>query len=332
MEEKHSIQSTVFRAIKDVLPAHLSLVHEVSELLKISYDSAYRRMRGEKELTIDELALICRHFSISADAVLNLPSDKIIFSSRAIGQDGFSLKQWLVSILEDIRVLHESQEKEIIYAAKDLPIFCFFEFPELAAFKFYFWQKSLLPSAQPPEKLFSFEVDEEFLNLGKKALFIYNQIPSTELWNEGTILSILKQIEYCCISGFFQKKEDAIRLCEIIEQYIEHVRTQAELGFRFLYGQDQKGVPGSFKLFHNEVLLTDNTIFVLAGGKKKTYHTYNIINLLISTDQGFCEQIYNSLNTLMQKSTLISGTGAKERNSFFNHLTEMIRVLKGKFV
>lgn len=42
------LQQHFFDHIKERLPTHLSLVDEVAELLSISNDSAYRRIRGEK--------------------------------------------------------------------------------------------------------------------------------------------------------------------------------------------------------------------------------------------------------------------------------------------
>ena len=46
------IQGNFFKQIKQNLPAHLSLADEVAELLNISQDSAYRRIRGEKSLAL----------------------------------------------------------------------------------------------------------------------------------------------------------------------------------------------------------------------------------------------------------------------------------------
>lgn len=49
------VQKFIFQRIRELLPSHLSFVHDIATVLEISYDSAYRRMRGEKELTVDEL-------------------------------------------------------------------------------------------------------------------------------------------------------------------------------------------------------------------------------------------------------------------------------------
>jgi len=52
MKKIDSIQEILFQSIKTKLPPNISFVHNLSELLGISYDSAYRRIRGEKELSL----------------------------------------------------------------------------------------------------------------------------------------------------------------------------------------------------------------------------------------------------------------------------------------
>jgi hypothetical protein len=56
-----------FHQLKWLLPAHLSLVDAVAELLHLSNDSAYRRNRSETPLTVDETMLLASHFGLSPD-------------------------------------------------------------------------------------------------------------------------------------------------------------------------------------------------------------------------------------------------------------------------
>jgi hypothetical protein len=318
-------QDVLFQNVKEKLPANISFVHDLSELLEISYDSSYRRIRGEKDLTLEEFRKICVHYNVSADILFNLHSGNMIFNTRAIGFDGLTYEKWIETILTDIKTIQECHEKEIIYAAKDIPLFHYFEFPEIAAFKAYFWHKALFPAPEQSDRPFTFQVPEEMLSAGKRLTSIYRTIPTTEIWNEETITSILRQIDYCFVSGFFTDKRDAIRLTEGIESWIKHVQHQVELGFRFHYGSEPEGIPDSFRFYFNDVLLSDNTIFVKMDGRMVTYMTYNIINLLVSNNPLFCKQIESSLSVIMQKSTLISGTSAKERNRFFCRLLEKVK-------
>jgi len=328
MNPSRQIQEILFQTIKIKFPANFSFVHDLSELLNISYDSAYRRIRGEKELSLDELKSICLHYEISIDSLFNYKSNHVIFSSLALGEEGFTFENWLQSLLEGIKRIYNSQQKEIIYAAKDLPVFYYFEFPEIAAFKIYFWHKTLIPASEYQDRLISLEPPENLYQIGHQLLSYYIKIPTIEIWSEATIASILRQIEYCFVSGFFARNEDVFKLCDVLDSWLNHVQHQAECGFQFRLGSPCEGIENSYKLFNNEVLVSDNTILITTDGQKTSYYTYNVINQLITTNQIFCNQVDKTLRNLMQKSTMISGTSAKERYRFFNKLHDGVKALR----
>src|SRR5436190_24357611 len=74
--ESIQLQQFFFQHIKSKLPPHLSFVDEVAEHLNISTDSAYRRIRGEKPISLEEVQKLCSHFRISLDHLLNVESDR----------------------------------------------------------------------------------------------------------------------------------------------------------------------------------------------------------------------------------------------------------------
>ena len=57
-----AVQQVFFNHIKSILPHHLSIVDEVASLLDISNDSAYRRMRGDKPLSFEEVQKLRPNF------------------------------------------------------------------------------------------------------------------------------------------------------------------------------------------------------------------------------------------------------------------------------
>ncbi len=330
MNQQPAIQENLFQTIKSKLAPNISFVHELSELLGISYDSAYRRIRGEKELSLEELKTICLQYKISVDALFNFQSNHVIFNSMAIGESGLDIEKWMQSLLAAIKLIHGAREKEIIYAAKDIPVFYYFEFPEIAAFKIYFWNKALIPASGYEDKLFTLDPPETLFETGRQLLSHYIKIPTIEIWSEETISSVLRQIEYCFVSGFFVRVEDVYRLCDALEAWLNHVQSQAEHGFQYMRGTPAEGIENSYRLYHNEVLVSDNTILVNMDGQKISYNTYNVINQLITTNPLFCNQIEKSFRNLMEKSTMISGTSAKERHRFFNILLEKVRNLRNR--
>lgn len=328
MNENSGIQEKLFNLIKSKLAPNISFVHDLSELLGISYDSAYRRIRGQKDLTLEEVKKICSYYSISMDEVLNFQSSNVSFKTLAIGTDGFTFEHWLHTLLGEMKKIYDCRNREIIYAAKDVPIFYYFEFPEIASFKFFFWHKVLIPSGEYKQDHVKLEAPNDLFETGRKLLSCYTKIPVIEIWSEDTISSIIRQIDYCLESGFFENTEDAIKLCDTLKLWLDHVQSQAEYGFQYMLGRPPEGIENTYKLFHNEILVNDNTILVNTDGRKTSYLTYNVINQMITANPVFCDQIENSLRNLMQNSTLISGTSAKERHHFFNSLQEKVKSLR----
>jgi hypothetical protein len=325
MPQSPNLQQFLFQQIKAKIPDNLSFVHEIADLLEISYDSAYRRIRGEKELSIDELYRLGHKFELSLDALLGLQSNHVVFRKFALSPADFHIKEWLIRIREDIKMINMAKDKEIIYAAKDPPLFYHFHFPEIAAFKFFFWEKTIFDFPEYENKLFRIDdVNPEIVEIGNDILRSAIHIPTTEIWNEDTFRILMRQIEYYWVSGYFAKKDDMVNLLDKLEKWVLHIRKQAEMGFKFNYGQAAEGIENNFTMYENEVVLNDNSIFVRIGENMGTYLTFNVISLLVTQDQAFCRNVEEHMRQLMKKSNLISVSGEKARNRFFNKLLYMI--------
>ncbi len=86
MTPQDSIQSSFLDQVRSRLPANLSFVDELAEILNISRDSAYRRMRGETILSLDEVKIICNHFGVSLDSLLSSFCRDGFFSIARLGR------------------------------------------------------------------------------------------------------------------------------------------------------------------------------------------------------------------------------------------------------
>jgi hypothetical protein len=89
--ESRQLQQTLFQKINEDLPPHLSLAEELGELLGLSADSVYRRIRGEKPVTLDELKRICDHYRLSLDQLLQTQTDAVLFQAPGITADPTSI-------------------------------------------------------------------------------------------------------------------------------------------------------------------------------------------------------------------------------------------------
>jgi len=324
------LQQYLFSVIKGTLPPHVSLADELIEMLGVSADSAYRRIRGEKPLTLFEMKLICEKFGLSLDKVLQLKSDSVVFQAPAINRQNLVFPEYLKEVLEQLRYFNSFKEKKILYLCKDLPIWQFYLYPELAAFKTFFWSKTLLNQDEFSHKQFSLaEISfQECFVLGQQINNEYNQIPSVELWNRESIHSTLSQIEYYRDAGIFKTRNDLETVINSFAQTLDHLELQAEKGVKFMPGSTDVSYRSSMQLYINEVVIGSNTILAEMVSSKMAFITYNVFSYLITKDTRFNDSAFNAFNNLVSRSTLISGTGEKDRQKFFKALREKVHALR----
>src|SRR5215831_21381159 len=83
------IQQELFHVIKTAIPANVSLTEEIARVLDVSVDSVYRRMRGEKTISLDELYKLCSHYKISLDQLMNLQTGAFMFRGNFLNSKTF---------------------------------------------------------------------------------------------------------------------------------------------------------------------------------------------------------------------------------------------------
>ena len=332
MSIPNNIQQVFFEQIKDRLPTHISLVHELAEVLNISDDGVYRRLRCKTSLTFDEIQLLATKYGLSVDSLMGNQLGAITFSYPRFVDKHFNYEQYLNDIANNLETIASFDEKQIIHVVKDIPFFHLFHIPEIGAFKLFFWARTIFDNPELKDKLFSLEEDmsDKMIELGKNIINTYIKIPSIELWNEEAIHATLKQIEIYCEAGLFRNKKEAVILCDKLIELLSHIKSQAEYGFKYLYGLKPVGRDGNYKLYRNELILGDNANIVKTGDTKTTYINYNSLNFLQTTNAAFCQETEEWLNNLIKRSSLISSASERQRNQFFLTMEEKVNKLKEK--
>ena len=325
MENEGDIQLQLFQRIRDQIPEHVSLVDEIADILEVSNDSAYRRIRGEKPISIHEVEKLSKVFSLSVDDLTGSRFDTVTFMTSFLDGENHSFTDWLKNLLQFITEAGQSEQSEIIFILNELNIFHLIQFPEVCAFKLFFWQKSNLDFPDYKEARFSTEnLDDTILNLSKEITDLFVKVNTIEFTTRECLNSYLKQVLYYSEAGYFNSRNDALKVCEKLHELVIHQQKQAELGCKFAFGSPAVGKDGNFQLYHNDIILADNTVMVKAGEYQATYLTSNAINLMQTHNKAFFEYNYNWGMNLLSKSVPISGTAEKERNKFFLILQEQI--------
>lgn len=320
------IQKEFFNIIRNKVPKNVSLVDEIAELLNISNDSAYRRLRGEKALSMQEIQLLCKHFMVSLDQVMGLESNTLVFHGALVDKNQFNFGIYLNEILLNVQRIAGLKDRIFYFEGKDIPPFHFFLFEHLAAFKYYFWQKHIIQDLGEGNREFSpNEYMDPLQTTGRKIAQLYCTIPSVEIWHSDTINSTLRQIEFCRDSGYLKTGSAELSLIyNDLLQLVDHIEAEATAGIKFLPTEDPSTGTAEFRLHSNEVLLGHNTMLCVSPEQRFVYINHNVINFMVTFDKRFTDYTYHSMQNIIRKSSLISGVNEKERNRFFGTLREKV--------
>jgi hypothetical protein len=259
-----------------------------------------------------------------------LKTDSVVFRAPDLEKTNFPFPDVLRSMLQQLQYMNSFKEKQMLYLCKDMPIWEFYLFPALAAFKTFVWAKSIHNDPAYAGKLFSLDefMFSDCFAIGQQIIQEYNRIPSVELWNEESINSTLNQVKFYKESGGFKYAADVTAIVDAFQQTLDHLRLQSERGVKFMPGDPEIIHRASVQFYVNEVVLGSNTILVELDNSKMSFIPYNVFSYLLTSDHRFNESVFNGFHTLRSRSTLISGTGEKERNRFFTFLQDKVNMLR----
>jgi hypothetical protein len=339
MREDLILQSRIIDEVRRMVGAK-ELISSLAELLNLSQDSIYRRVRGETLLNIYELQQILLHFDLSLDDYLDASARRVSFSFQAINEQAFNFKDYLAYVERMMRRVAQSQNAHMMYFAKDIPIFHLFNAPKLAAFKLFYWRKTVLDFSAYRNKKFSFDQrDEEVNDISRRIRAHYYKVPATEVYSPETIDATLNEVMFYFTSGFFQDPHDALLVLDSLEELLAHLALQCEKELRFKpakeRGPDTQPVvypDVTYTVIFNEILFTDATVLVRLDEEKWSYLSNNGLHVLGTRDVNYYDQCHAAYELIARRATRISGTSEKERNAVFNRYHTRIQLLRKRIL
>lgn len=330
-KSEDSVQNRFMQRIKDALPANMSLVDELADLLNISNDSAYRRIRGETALSMEEITSICKHYKLSFDSFINSNTNQFVnFSYHPFQDHENSFQAYLQTIKNNLEMILKFPEhqQQITFAAVDIPVFHHFASSRLSAFKIFYWNKSILNAAGYEDKKFDIiHVDPALLDLAREIYDLYAKIPSIEVWSDDTVNSTIKQIEFYWESGVFKSKEDVLQICEEINLMFTRICKQATLNVKLDSTHKPAVSQNNYALYHSDVMIGNNCVLAKMGDIQETYISYHSFNSMSTRNVTYCHGTALWLKNVIRKSNLISGVGEKQRYRYFKIMDDSLKKL-----
>lgn len=317
-----TIQLAFVQKLKELAPSNASLADEIAELLNVSADSAYRRLRGETSISLDEAVAICNHFKVPFSAFTESLAGLVTFRYKQLDDDMESMRQYLMGLEQTLDMLLLANERKIVYGMVDIPILHQLGYREIGSFKLYYWMRALMGVKSLDGQKFSPNlIPADMQRVGHSIVAKYKKVPSVEIWSDDLLFPTLKQIEYSWDSGWFENEAAAIEVCESLRSMLNEAQVMAERGTKLIADAD---APQNFQIYFSELLIGNNTIMAWADNLRAVYLSHHTFNNINTTNEQFCDETEAWLEKHIKKATLISGTAEKQRVKFFNLLERNI--------
>ena len=282
----------------------------MSDLLNISEDAAYRRIRNPQAFRADEMIILAREFDIDLNQFSDVNETYSRVQLKELNFENYTYNHFykeLELLVDRCKFLPHSQ---ISYGAKEIPFFYYQWFPSLSSFKNFIWNREFLKDPalinKPFEKTTS--IESPFVRLAEK----YTQVVSHEIWGYETLFSTLYQIKHYKECGMFESDDGYRKVLGEYDQLIELIFKQAEEGRKLNpYIPNYKG--SRFKLYFTPMITADNSMIFHTIKDKSAVICSQMSGVVISDTPHWVLSTENWLNTCKENGTLLSKTGNHHR-------------------
>lgn len=295
-------QVNFFEDIRSALPDYQNLAQHIAEVLSISTNEAYKKIRGISNLSLPQLIKLADHFETSFSYQPN-KSPTVSFNYLPINRTAPDMLDYLNDLLSNLQKIQQQQTKHIMITTDDIPIFHFFKYPELTCFKLFFWADN------PSVKFDVNDVSPEIIATAQKLNQIYLEIPSTEIWAKDTVHGTVEQVRYAFEAGQIADKA----LAEKIVEQIKYCLTDMNM---YAISAKKTIDPNHSFNWYNCDVLGSIAYLIEFKDRMQCYNRFNTFNYLKTEDQFYCEQTRHWMQSLIKKSVAFSGQGEKHRNKF----------------
>lgn len=290
----------------------------ISNVLNLEREYVYRRLRGETNFTVEEIASLATAMGFSLDNIIGVKKQdasvfELLFLNMAEIEDVY-----LKKIERNSRIfkkIGESPNTIVRWAGNTIPFSTFNKYRTLNRFHFYKW---VFQASKMKQKM-TFN-DFKFSDTLEKKLRSYNitaQSPHHSIFivDNNFISSVIRNIEYCHVRQLITESEiDDLKkeLLHIVNSF-EDMATSGSLA---------NG--GKFDLYISPMNI--NSSYTHIENENFTFCQYSVftINTLNSMNKEICDIQKGWIEALKQHSTLVSACNDLERYKYFATQREMI--------
>ncbi|MDR2951025.1 MAG: hypothetical protein LBV71_17705 [Prevotella sp.] len=311
-------KSDIIQKLLDHIPKELKPVQYLVDLLDISNESVYRRMKGEVSFSFDEIIKLSHELGFSVDELIS--EDGGIASFELLANSTTSYSDTFLNILklvkEHLNEVAVSGDTETINAWNHLPPIFLVKCDHLFKFRYFKWlhQGADIPSNRMYSDVI---VPSEILSLKEQLISdIKTSRNVISVMGPSIFLNLIKEIQYYYIRKLITDeekavlKEDLYKMIDIIEKLVQDGKFNEE---------------GKISYYLSSLEIDTNTIYVQYDTKEVCIFWVVSMPPIFISNKEVCTVQKKWLESLMKYSTLITSSNELMQSEFFRKQREYVK-------
>jgi hypothetical protein len=300
------------------IPKNLKPIEYLVDILGISKESAYRRMRGEIPFSFEELTTLSLDLGFSVDEIIGKNKDNRIFFDLASNNDDKPEENFLSMFREYCgftELICKSAEKEILISINRLSLSLLFKHDSLFRFFYYRWihQTSNISINYPFSDII---IPKEVLDIRIKYRNLMKTLNNVSvIISKDIFLSIVKEIQYYYGRKLISEQE-ILTLKQDLTKLLSNTESLMQKG------HNEFGCKYNFYLALLDV--ESNTTWSSFGSNIASYFWLYPVNSIIINDQKISGMHKKWLESLKKYSVLITQSNEILQTKFIDKQREYI--------
>jgi hypothetical protein len=318
MIDEMTLYDKVINTIRNNISKKVKMVDYLMEVLELSRESVYRRIRKEIPFTVAELAKLSLSLGFSIDEMLELNNNTHFFFDLQ-STTPQKIPNIFTSLFHEyekyLNILVNTEKSKTFLALNKLPpLFAIFN---ESLFKFNYYKTMVENSKKMDQVSFSeLKIPRELQSLFEKISINLRQIHDVILiFSPDIFLTNIKSIQY-----FYHRKllttDELLLLREELMKLVNFGEMVAKYG---CYNADSK-----VDIYLSSLPISSNTLFIEYGEVSETHFWIYDENPLIIKNIEICAMQKELFQSMKNHSMLISSSNEIIRENFFDEQRKLV--------
>lgn len=295
------------------------LISVVGDILKIERESAYRRIKGSVLFTIREMGIIVRHLNISLDNLLVDDNTNVVYLRMLRPRLEESLVQRVEKIegyLKTLQDISDISDTEVGAVYTHLPMEFYLPYDNLFRFIYFRWG-IYYSGSERYGKFSNWKIPENISKHLSGMSEAYEKLKSVfYIWDRNIIGDLINDIKFFLSAGILEQEEVDIikREIHLMLNDLERLVAEGDSGHNF----------EKIEFYISNINIGITYVYAWSKAYKFSYMVNLTVLSTINEDERACENVRKWVKSLKKISTLISGTGERERLLFFKEQHQIV--------